>query len=278
MAQVAIDTPDGQRGVVSAQILLATVPADSLTTTVGIPPNTETLVVLARSPNRSQFCTAVGVTTGLYYPQLQQTVNVGAGYSVTVFIDVSSAVDGQVEIQFVDILSTPAWVYADSAVHFSPDPATAAAAATIADNTPVAGLLVAGTDGTFATAFRTNQGGVPYVIPTVPSIRTHDHPPTELNVASPILGASATVIAAPGAGMRIRVFSMQMGSQGQAFTGYLTDSATGQALMVGGQSNAGAITLPGQGYPLAANAGLNFIAWGGTGNMMIVVYYTMETV
>lgn len=278
MAQVAIDTPDGQRGVVSAQKLLATVPRANSSVTVGVPPNCETLVVVIGGSDFSTTIKCTGVITGFEYPGVAVQPTIPNVTTWPVYFDVSGVVDEQVT---VDLGAAPLgvwYVYADSGVHSVVDLATASAIAAPTAAAPNRAMLVGGNYGGHMHPFLIDGAGTLYAVPTIPSLAAGDHPPTELRVASPILGVSGTVVAAPGPGLRIRVFAMQMGSQGQAFTGYLTDTISGQALCVGGQSNAGAITLPAQGYPLTADAGINFNAWGGTGNMLSVVYYTIEAV
>lgn len=177
----AIDTPDYQRGVISAQKLLAHSPGGTNYARVGVPPNAETIVAVTSSTFGPFVANAVGVTTGLVYPgQLLLAPAVDDAMTTYVF-DASDVVDEQLDIIWQPGTVGPFWVYADAGVHLTVD----------------------------ASTLRSTQG-VPYSIPSAPSTAKGDHPPNELQASSFQITTNGEVMIPPGPGLRLRVFSVQM--------------------------------------------------------------------
>lgn len=246
---IAIDTPDYQRGVVSAQKLVGVIPAGLTTVTVGVPPNAESLVVAMNQSDSSLFIDAHGVTTGYNYPGAQLWLTVTAeGGSGWVF-DTSAQVDEQVEINLSSAATDPMYVYADAGVHVVAD-----------------------------MSKRMNMAGQQYVIPSLPSVLSGDHPFTELSLISPTLAANGTVLAAPGAGQRYRVFSAQMSAATAGLSGGLVDNVGAKVLLFCAGVGNSVTSIPAQGYPMAANSPLTYSLATGAGGMQITVYYTTETI
>jgi hypothetical protein len=242
-----IGTPDYQRGVVSAQALLATVPANTTTVTVGVPPNAETLIVTAPVAPITPTLYCVGVTTGLRYPGTP-IPPAGAGYpGATYFFDASSALDSQVTFQFL-IAPTHEWfVYSDAGVHITADLSKLA-----------------------------NLQGIPYYIPSAPSTAAGDHPPNELsNVVFDSVASGTQILAAPGAGLRYRVFyvTLQANSTGQRMgmsggsQGLVTANSVSDIVPV-------TVDFKPTGIPLPTNSAISVNGTGGTTNGHIV--YTKE--
>lgn len=247
--QVTIDTPDYQFGVVNAQKLLATVPNGTNSVTVGVPPNAETLIVLTPGGINLFRCQVTGVTSGLSYAGIILPGQASASSGLQWFFDVSQAVDAQVTVT-LSAGAGGAWsVYADAGVHV------------VADASKL-----------------TNDLGVQYVIPTVPNILNSDHPPVELKFASLITAASAVFIPAPGAGLRLRIFSAMVFPNATAVFGWLADSVGGVAICPGSQQAPGILPFIPQGIHLSTNASLNYSLQGGSGNMYVSAIYTVESV
>jgi hypothetical protein len=245
-----IDTPDYQRGVVSAQSLLAVVPAHTLTATVGIPPNAETLVLISAAfTGVGVAVSCVGVTSGVTYPaqRTREAGNPNAEYSV--YVDVSSAADQEVVLTVSGSFGVPWYVYSDAGVHV------------VTDTSKYSNLL-----------------GQQYVIPSIPSLQPADHPPTELQLASTITSSNAALVAAPSGSQRIRVFTLNLATGISGLNCYLEDPVAGIALVVlTGPGNV-VLSLPAQGYPLAAGAGLEYVLQAGSGFAYMTAYYTIEFV
>jgi hypothetical protein len=272
------DTPDYQRGVVAAQKLLATVPDTETSVTVGVPANAETIVVLAPGSLNPEDFTCTGATSGLNYPPTPYGPSVTGADTTSIVFDVSAAVDDQVTITYGFAPAFVWYVYSDSGVHVTTSPYLARVQNQIGGTAPVDGLQIAGTDGTDLQALRTDTRGAQFTVGSVPGTGSGDHPPTELSVAAAIPSGQAVVVPAPGAGKRIRVFTMCMTSDSGALIGYLYDSVTGVALAVASQVSNMTVTLPPQGHPLTENASLNYLLYGGSGLMIVIAYYTIETV
>ena len=242
-------SPDWQRGVYSAQKLLATVAGGTRTASVTVPPNAETIVVSIPGGAGAYRLSLQGQTSLTEYPGIQAIQQTNIPITPMWFFDVSQCLDPIVEVIFTIAPATTWYVYADAGIHLT------------ADITKIA-----------------NASGIEYVIPTLPDTAGSDHPATELQLINATFAANGVLLASPGGGKRYRVFAWQIASQGAAVTGYLTDSLTNLGFAFGGLNIGSALTLPAQGFPLSTNAAVNFNLWGGAGNISVVLYYTTETV
>ena len=123
MSNQIVGSPDWQRGVVTSQKLLSTQAATSLTATVFLPPNAETLVIVTSGPiGGAQTLTITGVTSAQVYPwQIQFIFSGGQAYAYY-YADVSSSVDSSVTITFAQAAAFSWYVYSDQAAHVSFDP------------------------------------------------------------------------------------------------------------------------------------------------------------
>lgn len=244
-----VDTPDYQRGIVNAQALLAATPSGTGSATVAIPPNTETLVVIVPNANAGTgiFCT--GTTTGIQYSGIKSASEPLVANTPTWFFDVSTAVDPTVTVSLT-ITPTATWyVYADAGTHITAD----------------ASKLI-------------NNQGVQYVIPALPAVDGGDHPPVELAVASSYIAAVGAIIAAPGAGLRLRIYTLQMSTVAAGLLGYVLDLGAGTGIAsCGGVGNV-ALTFPGQGLKLSTNSALEYEILAGAGSMFVAATYTTEAV
>lgn len=244
-----VDTPDYQRGVVNAQVLLATVPGGTSTVTVGVPPNTETLVVIVpgAAANTGIFCT--GVVTGVQYSGVKSSAEPLVSETPTWWFDVSAVVDASVKVSLTVATADVWYVYADAGTH------------TVADISKLVSNL-----------------GVQYQIPTVPATDLGDHPPTEVTVSSAYISSTSAIIAAPGAGLRLRIFSAQLATVTAGLLGYVLDNAAGRGLAACAGAGNSITTFPGQGYPMSTNSALEYEVLAGSGSMWVAVVYTTETV
>jgi hypothetical protein len=247
MPAIAIDTPDGQMGVVSAQALLAQVAAGVQFVTVGVPPNAEGLVVVVPGlAIPSNLILAYGTVTGAYYTGAVST-SPTAPPTTTAFFDASSVTDDQVTVSVLQVPPVPWFVYADTGVHLMADISKAA-----------------------------NRKGVQYVIPTAPALDTGDHPPVELIAAGLQFNANGNLLNAPPAGMRHRIFQLQ------AFvytgTGYVVvvDGIAGTQLCFGGVGGMSDRAFLPSGLPLTIDAPLVVELSAAGGGAVVSVVYTTE--
>jgi hypothetical protein len=143
---------------------------------------------------------------------------------------------------------------------------------------PSSAFQIAGNDGVDLRVVNTNKEGLVGVVSQVPSVNTGDHPLNELQFAHKFLAASGVCLAAPGAGLRYRIFSVQMVAEAAGCTGELTDAGTGQGFALGSGVGVSATTIPAQGLPLSTNVAANYVLIAGAGTMAMSILYTTETV
>lgn len=272
------DTPDYQRGSVSAQQLLATVAAGTRIVTVPVPANAETIVVSLNVTGVANSVACQGVTSNVVYAGQGLLSGIIGATWLTQFFDVSSAVDTQVTIT-VSIAPTATWfVYADTGIHITSDPAVSEAVGGPGTPVPSGAFQVAGTDGANLRTLRTDKAGAPYVIGTVPSQAGSDHPPVELSVISPTLAASGNILAAPGVGLRYRIMSVQLTLAAAGMQGAIGDNLPGIGLCFSASTTTSGMQFYPSGYPAANNGAIGYTLIAGAGNAYIVVVYTTETI
>lgn len=273
-----VDTPDNQRGVYNPQVPLATVPGGTASVTVTVPANTETLVILAEMTVASYSVTPTGVTTGLRYPEVRVAEGALPSEHVTTYVECSSALDTEVHLEWGGAPVGTWYVYGDAGIHVVLDPVVSGAVGRTGRATPNGAFLIGGRAPTGLEAVAVNDNGTLYAIPSVPGIAEGDHPETELSRVTIEAAAGAVLIAAPGAGKRLRVFSVNLSTGVATQVLALREGETSHFLAaVCGPGNV-ALTLPGQGYPLASNTSLGTVFAGAAGTVYGAVYYTTETV
>ena len=248
---MSIGTPDFTRGVVSAQKLLATTSAGTSTATVGIPPNAETLVVAVPLPPIGPKAVCQGTTTGFDYPGLSVPSQYSTPSHAIFLFDISAAVDAEATVTLQFSPSRTWYVFSDQGVRITAD-----------------------------ASKLTSRLGQQHITPGAPSTLAGDHPPVELQSISFFgITATTTILAAPGAGQRYRIFSA-----------WVVNVGSGDSCLIEGTYNAGNCFLaaPGSGSPhhipltglaLDANTLVQVNAlFGSAGNYMGSVLYTQESV
>lgn len=248
---MSIDTPDFQRGVASAQILLAKESSPSTTVIVGIPPNAETIVVVFEcNPSVAPgSAIAFGVVSSINYPGVS-TRPIGNGVQwVTYYFDVTNVIDEELELQVNNMTGAHWYVYADTGVHV------------VGNYAPLVDTL-----------------GNQWIIPTIPGSGPGNHPPTELKNIGGDLGGNGTLLAAPGAGVRYRLFALNAGAYVAGSQAQFVDSISGGRLVSCSQYAPGVMNIPPQGYPLSANAALNVTVQGAGASLFYSAYYTIENI
>ena len=279
MASPTIDTPDYQRGAVNAQVLLASIPAATLSETIGVPPNIETLVALIPSGVGGVQARFVGATSGLDYPNVWVVQSPTTSGYTTIFCDVTSVIDEQIDIILNSGPTAEWYVYGDSGTHVVVDALLANALSVGGVSSPGWYLSTAGLDsGKRTRPFLTDFNGQQYVIPTVPPTDTGDHPATELTYYGALFSASGNVLAAPGSGKRYRLFSLNLGCQSGVTYGLVRGGTSGLELLgCWGLGNASK-QIPAQGLVLGNNELLYYYLYSGSGGATVDVIYTIETI
>lgn len=245
----AIDTPDYQRGVVNAQILLAVVAANQASETVAVPPNCETFVVSTSAGVGLSVPTITGADSGVRYAGAR-AVGAGSGFTSPVFIfDVSDVIDGGLTVTWSTAPTTEWFIYSDAGTHSVAD---------IANNR--------------------DFNGSQFVVPVVPYGEPGSHPPQEVSVVSFNLAANGVVLAAPGALLRYRIFGGNISAAAAGMIGILLDSISSKwiATCVGVGNTP--LTFPPQGVPLTQNAALDYELGAGAGSAVGTVLYVPEVV
>lgn len=271
-----LDTPDYQRGIVSAQKLLATVTGGADTVTVTVPPNAETLIAIIPSAVYLTAYSCTGVTSGAEYPGVRLPPVKGGGSFSYVFFDISSAVDSQVDVYQGGGTASDWYVYVDAGVHITTDATIAQASEQGGESSPLIVIQVGGTDGTDLRAIRTDTNGQQFTVPVPPGTATGDHPPVELSTAYVYNGTGGNVlITAPGAGKRIRLFFVQLIAATSGSVAYLQNGAADRVYAYG-TSQGMTAKVPLAGIPVPANDSL--VVHASSGNVYCTVMYTIETV
>lgn len=246
---MSVDTPDYQRGVVAAQKLLATVPAGTDLVTVGVPPNTETLVVVGGDPTSMATAMCFDTANGVQYVGRRIQSPGLDPVNFTWFFDVSAAVNQQASVGLGGE-PTAAWtVYSDAGTHVVVDVGRA-----------------------------TDISGAQYVVPTAPSRFSGDHPPVELLRASIGVNVTSAILPAVAVNERYRLFSAQVVSATGSVSGLLLPTDGSAAVCRGGQSSPGYMSFAPSGLALPAAAGLNLVLDIGSGYLYGTVVYTLEAV
>ena len=279
-----VDTSDWQRGTVAPQKLIGNFGAASNPERVTLPANAETLWVFCVGVVGMILQSVVGVTTGKPYPFAAMPLLFGAGANPIYVVPVSSAADMQVTITWA---AAPAqwYVVADAGVRLVIDQVLQAILATAGLASPGVGLEMLGTDGTNARVIATDKIGRQYGIPGVPATDTGDGPPYELKYYAGVLnaGAGVTIIAAPGAGKRIRIFYAKCRTfSGSASTVAATFGGVVMILVASGttasSSDLDTLIVPLTGIATDANTPVVYTSSAGNPGLIAVVIYTVETI
>ena len=172
MSQI-VGTPDWQRAVVASQKLLDYVANPGTTATVGVPPNAETIIVVAGNNPGLGTLTALGGTSGVYYAVNQYIQRISGEEFGEYFINVSAQVDQTLILTWTLAPGTGFWVYSDQATHVSFDP-NVGELLQISANAPGAhGIAMLGTDGTLHYEVLTDSSGrLQVVISNMPNPAT----------------------------------------------------------------------------------------------------------
>lgn len=241
------DTPDFQRGVVSAQKLLASVAPGVTRQAVSVPPNAETLVIVATEQNAISTISVTGNTTGISCPLSSISAPEGSGNSPTWYVDVSSVLDDAVTVSITFGVASAWYVYADSGVHMVSD-----------------------------TNKAVNNQRVQYTIPIPPDTASGDHPYTELidTYVFNVVGGTL-VISAPGAGNRIRLFSVQLIALSAGDVAYVQEG-TGEHVYAIASSAGSTVLFYPAGVLLPEDESLVIHTSGGNGTAAVM--YTIESI
>lgn len=244
---IIADTPDNQRGVVSAQILLAKALLPTpLFPLIQIPPNAETLILAADGADPT-IPEVIGQETGIAYAGVKAQSQFQLDNSSVWFYDISSVLDVEIDVVFNTPAITNWYAYTDSA------------ARTIVD-----------------VSKTSNQQGVQYVIPTAPATDTNDHPPVEMLYTGVLNVANGTVIiGAPGADLRVRVMAASVYAVTAGDFALVAEAGKAFGLLSAGTTPATMNFAP-SGVPLGTNKAVQLSTTAGNGSATVV--YTIETV
>jgi hypothetical protein len=279
-----IDTPDFQRGSFAPSKLIGAFGAGTNVETVNLPANAETVLIIKGSQS---LTSVVGVTTGSSYPVVQPLPGDNGFYLVFV----APGADPQVTITWGANAQWTWYVVADAGVRLIADlileqmagPGTGGSLA------PSSGLFVGGYVqvgiNRLFEPFRTDAIGRSYTIPGVPATDTGDGPPYELKYYAGVLnaGAGVTIIAAPGAGKRIRIFYAKCRTfSGSASTVAATFGGVVMILVASGttasSSDLDTLIVPLTGIATDANTPVVYTSSAGNPGLIAVVIYTVETI
>lgn len=185
-----IDTPDWQNSVVSAQVLLATVPVHTLSAVVNLPPNVTTIMILSNAIGpTTEPITCTGSTSGRRYPGVIRVTAAAVGGGGTAFFTVSPVVDATVTIAFNADPVTVWYVIGLNGLDIVDVPSLTSVVAPETNVKPAYGVMMGGSDGTDLRFMSTDVNG--RQIPLVP---------TTASGVIVVGTAATTIIPAPGTG------------------------------------------------------------------------------
>jgi len=188
MAFKNIGTPDWQRGSVNAGKLLATVAANTSSTSVDLTPNTRTLVIVVPSGTQPTAVDVQGRTTGTYYPGTVMVNAADATAGIIYAFTVSPETDQTVTVTCSPTPSSSWYVYANSGIQIVSIAEIRQVTAYDGQSGKNYGLVVMGFDGTYAQRIKTNANG--NIVPLVPTV----------GVDKAVLAGTTQLIAAPASG------------------------------------------------------------------------------
>lgn len=275
-----IGTPDWQRGVVNAQKLLAVGSVGEQELEITLPANAKTLIIVAPIIGQSPGAKVTGMTTGAIYP-VSTLLAGGAGDEWQFhYATISGALDAKVKARLSETPTAKWYIYTDTAQHVELNPVLEGVAGEAENPPPAKALLIAGKDPNYLWPLRVNAQGIPYAIPSAPNTASGDHPPNELQVKSGAKVASpTTILAAPGEGMRYRLFWVALSAELAADYAYMQDTVSKLEPVAAGPGAAGVpvmVDFKPSGWPMGDNGELRF--YTEAGNATYSVVYTTETI
>jgi len=168
MVNPNVGAPDWQRGVVSADSLLAGVAANISSTTVNLPPNAKTLVVVKSSVDSAAWVKVKGATTGRFYTGSQRPSDVSLDYAdAFMFFSVAPSLDQSVTI-INEVAPSEEWyVYITSGVYAVDIPLLNEVVYT-PPGYSISGVAILGNDGSNFEFVSTDTNG--RQVPLVPTV------------------------------------------------------------------------------------------------------------
>lgn len=240
---------DYQRGVISAQKLLAQVPANTASVMVNVPVNAETIIVTASGFMSRPTAECKGTGTLYRFAGVNHANSNWITSAPTWIFDVSYAVDPQVTITLSSAPTQPWYVYADAATRVVWNGAT-----------------------------YTSQRGMPYMVSVPPDFIASDHPPNELKCVGQGLLASGTLLAAAGPGSRYRLFEVFIAPYAGTGVAYVQDSVNSTIYCSMGNTMPGRMSFLPSGLPMGTNAALSAIVGSGVTEAIFIASYSFENV
>jgi hypothetical protein len=238
---VPVDTPDGQYGTVSPQLLLGTFANTSLVEVIALPPNAETLLLFSVGGTNMTVKSIFGVTTGQNY-NVSQLPGVSPTVESGVFVtSVMPTADAQVTVTWTGGGLGNWYAVADSAVRQYFDETIAQVIGLVGGGAPSSALLVAGeySGGLQPLQVAPNGGLLPFV-PTA-------------TVQTTVGGGLLTILPAPTSGGNY-IFRIDAWA-----------NAAGDILL-----SAGAMSLPNIGWNAGVGNGIDFKGFRTTGVVQCV--------
>lgn len=273
-----IDTPDWQFGVVSPQQLLAN--SSSSPVTITLPANVESLLIRAEFSSAPADPLVIGVTSGLRFPVFSYNNN---GFANPQFyaVPMLPPSDSQVTISWTTS-PVPSWqAIGDSGVRVIADATLSSIiGVTMASSATLGGLQTFGHDSlNLLRGFLTSEEGVQFVTPSPPGTFSGDHPPTERSFAvAARVGGTTTIVAAPGAGKRIRLYEVGVQTEPGSSAAIIVNDTVSNFSMECNAGQAFTHNFHDAGVPCNTNKLVQVQLLAGTGIFSGSVLYTVETV
>lgn len=266
MAQPNVGTPDGQRGVVSAQKVIGTFKTTDSVGTVGVPPNCETIIIAFASGHKELVSSVAGGTTGILYPLIPYTAPDSNGMANAWLAAVDPSADDQVTVELTEAPGFAWYVTSDQFPRMVVDSQVGLAVIANGRVGNGVGLTVMGNDsGGTSRLIRTDTNGrlaagdpnVPGgVIPEVPTAGAE---------ANGISTFPHTLIAAPGSGANY-LFGLELGvGTTTAAWVVLVDDATGDTIC------SSLFTAQSAGTDYVQSPSMNLHRYRATGNVKIEI-------
>lgn len=225
------DTPDGVRGSVSAQKVFGPFTTAHTTENVTLPPNTETLAIIQEGVAPNDVVTVTGSASGFEYPVTRVETQNGLALFPTFLAMVWPALDPIVTVGWGRGPTNTWAVVADLGVRTVYDLAIGGSLIASGQLTPVTGLLVDGSDGTFAHPLLTDSSGRLEVVEAYPASGN-------ATVGNFSFTGNGTLGTVGGGGIKVWDAALQ-NSSGVAAGGRVNMGGLTGAVLVGVPSNSG---------------------------------------
>ena len=277
MTNLYADTPDNQRGTVSAQQEIGHTTGDVGYLEFDVPANARSILIVGESLSSIPGLQVLGKGSGLRYPALTAVSSPISNAGIVYISEAIPSIDPKMAIQWSATYAVPILVIADQGIRLVNDNGIAQTLGYGGGPNPYWGIAVGGQGQSGFRQFLTDDDGRQYVLPGIPPIDGSGHPPVEVKIlTSGQVAGSATLTGSPGASYRYRIIRIDAINQTGDIFGYVEDGGDSVPLLYVAGSAPMQFYVGPTGYAMSSNASINFVVVSGSGNVALSIYGTTE--